>query len=423
MIQRPKGTKDIYGNDEKIYSLIFNAFEILANTYNFKKITTPIFEYYSLFEKTSGETSDIISKEIYSFYDLSDRKLALRPEGTAPVGRAIIENKLLNIKQFNKLFYIGPMFRYERPQKGRMRQFYQIGVESIGSDYVYSIIEIIKLADDFLKQINICDYILKINNIGTLEERKKFEKALSEYFEENKNDLSETSISRIKTNPMRILDDKVDSANSIVLKAPKITEFLSNESKNLFDELLFILTNMNINYQLELNLVRGLDYYSNVVFEFESNSKSLGAKTTIIGGGFYNNLIKDVSQNISGVGFGIGVERIFEIIKNEKKWNYDSLDVYFMINNKIEFEKVFPLISELRKNNITVDFNKKFDKSQKIFSEAMSSNPKQIVYYELLDNKFNELITIKDVLKNKKIEVEKRNLVQIISQIIKNDII
>ncbi|MDK2819404.1 MAG: histidine--tRNA ligase [Mycoplasmataceae bacterium] len=421
MIQRPKGTKDIYGDDEKIYSLIFNSFEILANTYNFQKISTPIFEYCSLFEKTSGETSDIVSKEIYSFLDLSGRKLALRPEGTAPVGRAIIENKLLNINQFNKLFYIGPMFRYERPQKGRMRQFYQIGVESIGNNSIYSITEVIKLADDFLKQIDIGDYILKINNIGTFEERTNFEKSLSLYFEKNKNELSDLSISRIRVNPMRILDDKVDSTNHIVLNAPKITEFLSNESRNSFEELLSLLTNANISYQLDFNLVRGLDYYSNVVFEFESNSKSLGSKSTITGGGCYNNLIKDASQNIVGVGFGIGVERIFEIIKNEKKLEHNNLDVYFMINNKTEFEKLFPLVSELRNNNITVDFNKKFDKSKKLFAEAISFKPKQLVYYELFDDNFNELITIKDIVKNQKIEVEKINLVQIISQIIKND--
>jgi histidyl-tRNA synthetase len=157
MIQRPKGTKDIYGHDQKIYSLIFSSFEALAKSYNFQKITTPIFESLSLFKDTSGETSDIVVKELYSFKDLSNRELALRPEGTAPVARALVENKLLINKRFNKLFYIGPMFRYEKPQKGRMRQFYQIGTELVGDNSIYSIIEIIDLGQRFLKQLKIED--------------------------------------------------------------------------------------------------------------------------------------------------------------------------------------------------------------------------------------------------------------------------
>ena len=175
MIQKPKGTKDIYGNDQKIYSLIFDTFEVIAKSYNFQKITTPIFESLSLFNTPSGEMSDIVVKEIYSFKDLPNRELALRPEGTAPIARAIIENKLLEEKKFNKLFYIGPMSRYEKPQKGRMRQFDQIGVELIGDNSIFSIIEILKMGDVFLKKLMINDCVLKINNIGTIQERKKYQ--------------------------------------------------------------------------------------------------------------------------------------------------------------------------------------------------------------------------------------------------------
>ncbi|MGL5732465.1 MAG: histidine--tRNA ligase, partial [Metamycoplasmataceae bacterium] len=400
MIQKPKGTKDIYGTDQDIYESIFNCFEKLAKSYNFHKISTPIFESLALFRDTSGESSDIVTKELYSFKDLSNRELALRPEGTASVGRAIVENKLLTNKLLNKLFYVGPMFRYEKPQKGRLRQFYQIGVELIGDNYIYSTIEIIQLANNFLNQLGINDCVLKINNIGTKEERQLYEKSLSKYFEKNKNSLSELSISRIKLNPLRILDDKIDSKKEIVLKAPKIQEFLSKKSKESFETLLSLLTSFKISYEVDPVLVRGLNYYTNVVFEFESNSKSLGAKSTIIGGGCYDNLIKNSPQDIFGVGFGVGVERIFEILKDVNKEINKTIDVYFMINNHEEFSSMFPLICELRNNNIIVDFNKKFNKPQKIYSEALYFKPKQIVYFEQLENKAPNLITIKQMSNN-----------------------
>lgn len=421
MIQRPKGTKDIYGNDHKIYTLIFDCFKKLAKSYNFQEITTPMFESLSLFKETSGESSDIVVKELYSFKDFSNRELALRPEGTAPVARALIENKLLKDKMFNKLFYIGPMFRYEKPQKGRLRQFYQIGVELTGDNSIYSIIEIIQMANVFLKQLKINDCVLKINNIGTKEERKKFEKVLSKYFDNHKADLSELSISRIDVNPLRILDDKIDSKKDVVLNAPKIHEFLLDESKESFKQLLLLLTNLGIPYEVDPFLVRGLDYYTNVVFEFESNSKSLGTKSTIIGGGCYDNLIKNSSQDIIGLGFGIGVERIFEILKDINEFEEQKLDVYFMINNQSEFEVMFPLICELRNNNLIVDFNKKISKSKKTFSDAIFFKPNQLVYYDLLANKSSKLITIKQMSKNVKIEVEKKELIQTILEGVKNE--
>lgn len=421
MIQKPKGTKDIYGNEQKIYSFIFDTFEILAKSCNFQKITTPIFEYLSLFKDSAGEESDIIIKELYSFKDLSNRELALRPEGTAPIARAIIENKLVDDKKFNKLFYIGPMFRYEKPQKGRMRQFDQIGVELIGNNSVLSIIEVIKMADSFLANLKISDYILKINNIGNKEEREEFKKALSLYFEKNSYELSDLSISRIKTNPMRILDDKVDNQKFVVFNAPKIKDFISKESVELFNNLLILLKKLNINYKIDTTLVRGLDYYTNVVFEFESNSTALGTKSTIIGGGCYENLMKGWKKDILGVGFGIGVERIFEILKYKNQIFEDELDVYFMINNEEEFELFFPLINKLRNQNISVDFNNKFENSKKIFSNALILKPKQIIYYDLFENKLNKLITIKNIAKNVKIEIELNKVYENILEGLKND--
>jgi histidyl-tRNA synthetase len=421
MIQRPKGTKDIYGHDQKIYSLIFSCFESLAKSYNFQKITTPIFESLSLFKDTSGEMSDIVVKELYSFKDLSNRELALRPEGTAPVARALVENKLLVNKKFNKLFYIGPMFRYEKPQKGRMRQFYQIGTELVGDNSIYSVLEIINLAHQFLQDLKINDTVLKINNIGTKAERETFSKELSTYFTKNQKELSDLSISRINVNPLRILDDKIDSQKPVVLNAPKINDFIAQESQKSFDELLSLLKTFGIAYEVDPVLVRGLDYYTNVVFEFESNSKTLGTKSTIIGGGCYDNLIQNSGQDIVGVGFGVGVERLFEIIKDSAEITEDQVDVYFMLNNPEELQRLFPIICQLRQQNIIVDFNKKFAKQKKVFADAMLFGAKQIVYYELFGNPDNELITIKNTIKNIKNEVEKNKVIDIILEGIKNE--
>ncbi len=423
MIQRPKGTKDIYGNDQKIYSLIFSLFEKLAKSYNFQKITTPIFESASLFKKTSGETSDIIIKELYSFTDLSNRELALRPEGTACIARAIVENKLLLNSKFSKLFYIGPMFRYEKPQKGRMRQFDQIGVELIGNNSIFSVVEIIVMANTFLENLKIKDFILKINNIGTKSERENFSKLLSIYFNEHKSNLSPLSVSRIYTNPIRILDDKIDGKKDVVLNAPKIVDSLSSESNIEFKNLLELITNLNIKYEVDQTLVRGLDYYTDVVFEFESNSKALGSKSTIIGGGSYENLTNDEKNKVSGVGFGVGVERLFEILKFNNSIFEEKIDIYFIINSKDEFKLLFPLICELRSHNLSIDFNKKFNNPKKIFFNALNFNPQKIIYYNKMENKGNnnKSYIIKNIKKNTKVILEINNVVKTILQGVENE--
>lgn len=225
MIQKPRGTKDIFGLDAKIYQMIFDSFESLARTYNIKKIITPTFESFELFRDSNGESSDIVTKEIYKFKDYNDRLLALKPEGTASVGRAIIENKLYSDSNYNKLFYIDSMYRYEKPQKGRLRQFYQIGVEFTNNLSDNTIIDVIVLASSLLDKLKINDYVLNINSIGTKEERQLYIDELKKYFTKHQNQLSETSQKRININPLRILDDKVDSQLDIVKNAPQICDF------------------------------------------------------------------------------------------------------------------------------------------------------------------------------------------------------
>lgn len=421
MIQKPKGTKDIFGPDIKIYQLVFDVFESLAKSYNIQKIITPTFESYELFQKSNGEDSDIVSKEIYKFEDYNNRLLALKPEGTASIGRAILENKLLNNSKFNKLYYIDSMYRYEKPQKGRMRQFYQIGVEFIDENLNSNlIIDAIVLAKTFLEKLSISDFEININNIGTIQEREKYINVLKKYFSNHKESLSLISQKRIETNPLRILDDKTDSKLDIVKNAPKISEFLSQESKDKFNSILAILDDLNISYVVNEQLVRGLDYYSSTVFEFISSSSALGTKSTIIGGGCYLNLMNNNDENkINGIGFAIGVERVFEILKHNLLSKFDAqekIDVFFILENEEQYHQARKTIYELRSNDIVVEYNLKKRKFKKILDDAQKMKSQLIVFQELNQHNTNKW-TIKT--NNVNINVDINDLVKKIKKSLK----
>lgn len=421
MIQKPKGTKDIFGLDIKIYQLVFDVFESLAKSYNIQKIITPTFESYELFQKSNGEDSDIVSKEIYKFEDYNNRLLALKPEGTASIGRAILENKLLNNTKFNKLYYIDSMYRYEKPQKGRMRQFYQIGVEFIDENLNSNlIIDAIVLAKTFLEKLSISDFEININNIGTIQEREKYINVLKQYFSDHKESLSLISQKRIETNPLRILDDKTDSKLEIVKNAPKISEFLSQESKDKFNSILSILDDLNIPYAVNEQLVRGLDYYSNIVFEFISSSSALGTKSTIIGGGCYLDLMNNNDENkINGIGFAIGVERVFEILKQNLSSKFEDeerVDVFFILENEQQYNQVRKIIYELRSNDVVVEYNLKSRKFKKLLDEAQKMKSQLIVFQELNQHNTNKW-TIK--INNVNINVDVNDLVDKIEKNLK----
>lgn len=402
MIQKPRGTKDIFGLDAKIYQMIFDSFESLARTYNIKKIITPTFESFELFRDSNGESSDIVTKEIYKFKDYNDRLLALKPEGTASVGRAIIENKLYNDSNYNKLFYIDSMYRYEKPQKGRLRQFYQIGVEFTNNLSNNTIIDVITLACALLDKLKIDDYVLSINSIGSDKERQLYIDELKKYFTKYQNQLSEISQKRINVNPLRILDDKNDSQLEIVKNAPKICDFWSSETKKQFETILKTLDSLNISYQINYSLVRGLDYYSNIVFEFISTSNLLGSKVTVIGGGCYQDLIENDSNiKINGVGFGVGVERLFEIIKHDQKYQFseETINVNFLLENEEQNEMIRPLIYKLRANDIIVEYNYQFKKFKKLLNDAQKINSQLIIFQELNQHHTNQW-TIKNQMNN-----------------------
>ncbi|MDE5599554.1 MAG: histidine--tRNA ligase, partial [Ureaplasma sp.] len=320
MLQKPRGTSDWYGDSIDEYNYVCDSLKEVAKIYNFKQINTPTFEQLELFIKNIGESTDVIKKEIYDFTDKSGRRLALRPEGTAGVIRAYVENKMYGNQNYvAKLFYIMNVFRYDRPQSGRYREFNQFGIEYLKTNSYLDTVECIAFAHQILDKLKIKSFKLKINNLGSFESRKKWVEVLKEYFRKYKNELTQDSIDRIEINPLRILDDKIDSKKDFVINAPKLEKYLTKEEKEEFNLILDSLTKLGISYEIDHSLVRGLDYYTKTVFEFVSTLDVLG-KSTIIGGGNYSNLIKEIGgPDYEGLGFGLGIERIIIALKEENK--------------------------------------------------------------------------------------------------------
>ena len=285
----------------------------VMNAYSFREIRTPIVERTELFQRTIGESSDVVSKEMYSFTDRKDQSLTLRPEATAGVVRAGIEHGLF-YNQTQKLWSMGPMYRYERPQKGRYRQFHQINMEAFGYQGPEIDLEIILMTARIWKALGINSVQLEINSLGTPASRQIYRDALVDYFTEQQDLLDEDSITRLKTNPMRILDSKNPEMKTLILNAPKITDHLDDESKEHFSNLLKALESHGIDYQLNPNLVRGLDYYTKTVFEWTSDQ--LGSQATVCGGGRYDGLVEQLGgKDVCGIGCAIGMERLTELVE------------------------------------------------------------------------------------------------------------
>ena len=285
----------------------------VMNAYAFREIRTPIVERTELFQRTIGESTDVVSKEMYSFKDRKDQSLTLRPEATAGVVRAGIEHGLF-YNQTQKLWSMGPMYRYERPQKGRYRQFHQINMEAFGYQGPEIDIEIILMTARIWKALGINSIQLEINSLGTPASRQVYREALVDYFTDHKRSLDEDSMTRLKTNPMRILDSKNPDMKTLILNAPKITDYLDDESKQHFSILLKALESHSIDYKLNPNLVRGLDYYTKTVFEWTSDQ--LGSQATVCGGGRYDGLVEQLGgKDICGIGCAIGMERLTELVE------------------------------------------------------------------------------------------------------------
>ncbi|MCS6789025.1 MAG: histidine--tRNA ligase [Patescibacteria group bacterium] len=319
LLQTPKGMHDILPSDEKWYDRIYKAFRKISEFYGFKKISTPILEYAFLFEKGIGEATDIIEKEMYFVKTKGDDLLALRPEGTAPVMRAYFEHGFNKLSQPQKFYYFGPFFRHENPQAGRFRQFHQLGFEIIGgkSDSIYDA-EIISLSSELIKELKISNLLININSIGCQTCRPKYIKKLEEYYKHNSSKVCKTCNLRIKRNPLRVLDCKDDKCQDIKKNAPNIIDSLCISCRNHFKEVLEYLDELNISYNLDQNLVRGLDYYSRTVFELEV--EGLGSEIgSLGGGGRYDYLSQLLGENqVSALGAGLGIERLIYVMKAQQ---------------------------------------------------------------------------------------------------------
>ena len=308
-ITAPRGTKDVLPEEVRAWQILEEKLRNLAHRFGFREIRFPTFEDAALFDRGVGETTDVVQKEMYDFYDKGDRHIALRPEGTASVVRSFIENSLHAKGLPLKVYYIAPNFRYEKPQAGRLREHPQFGVECFGSADASADAEVISLGATLLRELGITDTELHLNSCGCKECRKGYHAALKEYFSTKKEELCETCNSRLDRNPMRILDCKSDICKGIAKDAPKITDFLCDSCKAHFDKLRSYLDAIGITYTLDPMLVRGLDYYTNTVFEFVSGS--LGAQSTVLGGGRYNGLVESLGgPEMPGLGFGCGIERL-----------------------------------------------------------------------------------------------------------------
>jgi histidyl-tRNA synthetase len=354
--QPVRGCKDLFGNDIIIFNFIVETARKLAVKYGFKELQTPIFEFSEIFERNLGETSDVISKEVYKFLDRGDNYLTLRPEFTAAIVRALISNSELNQNLPAKFFSFGALFRYDRPQKGRQRQFHQINFENFGIDSVFCDVENLILAKSILDQIGISDKAkLIINSLGSIATKNLFQQELQNYFNKFYNDLSPDSQKRLAKNALRILDSKDDKDIEIARSAPKISSFFNIVEKARFEKLQELLTDYKIDFTIEENLVRGLDYYTSTVFEFINNHQ--GAQNTILAGGRYDNLVSQMGfTNTAAFGFAAGIERLANLmIENIKEANQiienDSPIIITFINHKQQ-SFAFKIANMLRSGGI-----------------------------------------------------------------------
>ena len=417
MITKPKGTYDIYGEDARYYNYINEVFKTVCEYYNYEYIRTPIFEDSELFHRSVGETTDIISKETYDFQDRGDRNLTLRPEGTAGVVRSFVENKMYGeVGQPKKLYYSGSMYRYERPQAGRYREFTQIGVEVLGSNSPIIDAEVISLAYRLLEEMGITNLTVKINTLGDHTSREKYRDTLVSYLKPHISELCSDCQKRFATNPLRILDCKVDKDSPILKNAPSIMDSLNEESKKRFDKVLEYLTLLDVDYEVDPNIVRGLDYYNHTVFELVSNMDILGSASTLCAGGRYNNLVSFLDgPDTPGIGFASGVDRLMMVLKdlNQEHPLENSIDVYVMAVNEEEKLTALKLVQDLRWCEIKCDMDT-LDKGLKAqFKQADRLKARLLIILNSEDLK-KGLITVKDNLTKEETKVDENEILDYI---------
>ena len=360
MIKIPRGTQDILPEDSIKWRHIENKLDELMELYNYKEIRTPIFESTELFARGVGDSTDVVQKEMYNFKDKGDRSLTLRPEGTAAVVRSYIEHKMQgNPNQPVKLYYNGPMFRYERKQKGRYRQFNQFGVEAIGAENPSIDAEVLAMVMHIYESFGLKHLKLVINSIGDSESRKEYNEALVNHFEPVIDTFCSDCQSRLHTNPMRILDCKIDRDKEAIKTAPRITDYLNDDSKAYYEQVKHHLDDLNIPYVEDPNLVRGLDYYTHTAFELMMDNPNYdGAITTLCGGGRYNGLLQLLDgPSETGIGFALSIERLLLALEEEgiELDIEENFDLFIVTMGEEADRYAVKLLNDLRKNGVKAD--------------------------------------------------------------------
>mgnify|MGYP000931584453 FL=1 len=381
-LQRPKGTVDILPGESEKWQFVETTMRRVFATYRFSEIRTPLFEHYEVISRSVGDTTDIVTKEMYDFYDKGDRHVTLRPEGTAPVVRSYVENKKFapEVQKPFKVYYTGSMFRYERPQAGRLREFHQIGVENFGSKNPATDVETIAMAKAFFDQVGVKNIKLVINSLGDSETRERYREALIGYLEQHLDSLSDDSKRRLHENPLRVLDSKDKQDIAIVKDAPSILDFLTDASQQHLTDVKAMLESLNIAYTIDQNMVRGLDYYNDTIFEFMTEIK--GKELTICGGGRYDSLVSYFGgPETPGFGFGIGVDRLLLVLEEQGASlpAAQPLDVYVVVLGASANVAALKLVQSLRDQGYAVERDVLNRKIKQQFKSAEEFGAKVII--------------------------------------------
>ncbi len=420
-IRALRGTYDIYPPQSFLWQHIEKKARDIFSRFGYGEMRTPIFEQTSLFSRSIGENTDIVNKEMYTFSDRKGRSLTLRPEATAPVVRAYLQHKIHQSQPFNRFFYIGPMFRYERPQAGRNRQFYQLGTEIIGSNHPYYDAESIALSVSFFESVGINNPTVKINSVGCKKCKPVYNQILKDHFKSVYSDMCRDCNTRYEHNTLRMLDCKNKSCREQIKTAPPILEHLCDECSNHFEQVKKSLAVMNISYQIDSCMVRGLDYYTNTIFEIVHNN--LGSQDALGGGGRYNNLIEEMGGPSTGaVGFAIGIDRLVIVLEqlNNSEIGKSNLDLYILNLEKSKFQDNVKLVHDLRIKGLKADLCTEEKSMKAQFRNANRLNAQYVLIQgkEELDK---NIVKLKNMINKteEEIPVDKNNSDQLTESILK----
>jgi len=409
----PKGTKDILPRDSKKWQYIESRLRSLCDVFNFKELRTPVFEHTELFLRGVGDTTDVVTKEMYTFNDKGGRSITLRPEGTAGIARSFAENSMHSGVLPAKLYYIISCFRYEKPQAGRLREFHQFGIEMMGTPSYRADVEAIVFADRIFKEFGIGNITLNLNNIGCPSCRSEYNKKLITFLEDKKDTLCDTCKERMYKNPMRIFDCKSDICKSVIKDAPTIYDCVCDDCKAHFKGVTDSLDILGIEYKIDKNIVRGLDYYTKTVFEFVSDN--IGAQGTVLGGGRYDGLVSEIGgQDAPGIGFAMGLERLLLLLE-DKAVDYDPPRVFIIpIGEKAE-ETAVKMLYGLRDKNINAeaDLNGRSVKAQMKYADKLDAKY-TLVFGE--DELANNLFRLKNMETGETIEKSYNDLMNFLTE-------